>query len=60
MATVYMGTMIISMHCRSVTGFSVGVENSLVLIQPNPKPTGDDGNSFVDFTSFWSKLLGVI
>lgn len=52
--------MIISMYCGSVTSFAAGVENRLVLIQPDPKPTEDDGSSFVDFTRLWRKPLGKI
>lgn len=56
-ATIFVEAMIISMHCGSVTGVAAGAESCLVLIKIDPKLTEDDGNSFVDFTRFWSKLL---
>lgn len=56
-ATIFVETMIISVYCGSVTGFAAGVKNCLVLIELDPKPTEDGGNSFVDFTRFWSNLL---
>jgi len=57
MATAFLEAMIISMYCGSVIGFAAGVKSCLVLIELDPKPTEDDGKSFVDFSGFWSKLL---
>lgn len=51
-ATIFVEIMIVSMYCGSVTAFTAGVENYLVVIELDPKPTEDDGNSFVDFSRF--------
>lgn len=55
-ATIFVETMIISMYCGSVTGFTAGVQNCLALIELDPEPTEDDGRALLTSAGFGASL----